>query len=277
MWMPHWGLTRDPFAELASPYVSLPSHNEAVARLVFAVETSQRRAILGAPSGLGKTAVMRRVFGEVLAPSRRLVLVNCPHDGTLLIVRLAERLGQRLALDPSRLAAWRALERALRLASLQGFHVVVIVDDCDDQVDATVRRDLDSLAQLGSTTTAGLTIIQLERTDGESQPVGSGVWSPTIGLERLTRSQTATYLAAKLEWAGSTEQIFTPRAMTRIHALSSGVPRGLEQLASICLIGGAVRGLEVINPELVDAAAPECFTTPWVGPRGSPRAHENVG
>lgn len=259
MWMPHWGLSRDPFAEIGSPYVSLPSHNEAVARLVFAVETSHRRAMFTAPSGLGKTAVMRRVFSEVKSPRRQLVSLSCPSDGTLLFASLAERLGQRTGREPSRLAAWRALERAIRLASLQGYQVVAIIDDCDDQVDATVRRDLDSLPQLGSTMPTGLTIIRLERTDGEAQPVGCAVWSPTISLERLTRSQTETYLATKLEWAGSTERIFTPRAITRIHALSSGVPRGLEQLASICLMAGAVRGLEVINPELVDTAAPECW------------------
>jgi type II secretory pathway predicted ATPase ExeA len=259
VWMPHWGLTRDPFAEIASPYVSLPSHNEAVARLVFAVETSQRRVIFGAAGGLGKTAVLRRVFSEVLSPRRRLTSVSCPHDGTLLFMMLAERLGQRVGREPSRLAAWQALERAIRLASLQGYHVVVNIDDCDDRVDAPVRRDLDLLAQLGSTTTSGLTIIQIECTDGETPPVGWGVWSPNIGLERLTRSETDTYLATKLEWAGSAERIFTPRAVTRIHALSSGVPRGLEQLALLCLMGGAVRGLEVINPELVDAAAPECW------------------
>ena len=60
MWMRHWGLERDPFAEPGSPYVSLPSHDEAVARLVHAIETSQRRAVLTAPAGLGKTAVLRR-------------------------------------------------------------------------------------------------------------------------------------------------------------------------------------------------------------------------
>jgi type II secretory pathway predicted ATPase ExeA len=256
--MTHWGLSRDPFAEIESPYVSLPSHDEAVARLVFAVETSQRRAILAAAGGLGKTAVMRRVSSEVLSPRRRLASVSCPRDGALLFALLAERLGQRVVREPSRLAAWRALERAIRLASLQGYQVVMLIDDCDDQIGATVRRDLDSLAHLGSTTTTGLTIIQFERTQGEAQPFDCGAWSLTIGLERLTRSQAERYLATKLEWAGTTERIFTPRALTRIHALSVGVPRVLEQLASICLMGGAIRGLEVINPEMVDAAAPEC-------------------
>ncbi len=257
MWMLHWGLSRDPFSENESPYVPSPSHHEAVARVVFAVETAQRRAVLSAPAGMGKTVVLHKAVSDLLNPRRRFAAVNCPHDGTLLFALLAERLCQRVGREPSRLGAWRALERAIRLAALQGDQVVLIVDDCDDRLDATVRRDLDSLAQLGSMTSTGLTVVQLERPGIEAPPAAGDLWSAVISLERLTRSQADAYLATKLQWAGGTERIFTPRAITRLHALSLGVPRGLEQLASICLAAGAVRGLEVINPELVDAVAPE--------------------
>jgi MSHA biogenesis protein MshM len=261
VWMRHWGLSRDPFAEFDSRYVSLPSHDEAVARLVFAIETSQRRVILAAPAGLGKTMVLRKALSEALSPRRRFASVSSPRDGALLFTLLAERLGQRVGREPSRLGAWRALERAVRLASLQGFQVVLAIDDCDDQVDESARRDLDSLAHLGSTAHPELAIIQLERTAGEAQSSACGAWSLAIGLERLTRSQAESYLASKLEGAGSTERIFTPRAITRLHALSLGVPRGLEQLISRCLMLGAARGLEVIHPDLVDAVAPEFGTT----------------
>ena len=68
VWMRHWGLGRDPFAEPDSPYVSLPSHDEAVARLVHTIETSQRRAIFTAAAGLGKTTVLRKAFAETQSP-----------------------------------------------------------------------------------------------------------------------------------------------------------------------------------------------------------------
>jgi type II secretory pathway predicted ATPase ExeA len=238
----------------------LPSHDEAVARLVFAIETSQRPVILAAPTGLGKSTVLRKALAEALSPRRRFAHVSYPRDGALLFTLLAERLGQRAGREPSRLAAWRALERAVRLASLHGFQVVLAVDDCDDQVDPTARRDLESLAQLGSTAHTGLAIIQLERTEGEAQSGACGAWSLAIGLERLTRSQAEIFLTTKLERAGSAERIFTARAITRLHALSLGVPRGLEQLTSRCLMLGAARGLEVIYPDLVDAVAPEFGT-----------------
>jgi type II secretory pathway predicted ATPase ExeA len=202
---------------------------------------------------------LRKAFKELAGPRRRIVAVSCPRDGALLFTLLAERLGQRVGREPTRLAAWRALERAIRVASLQGEQVVVIVEDCDEQVDATVRNDLDLLGQLGSTTSAGLTIIQLERTDQEPGPAARMAWAPRIGLNRLTRSEVEHYLTTKIHWAGTAERLFTPRAISRIQALSLGVPRGIEQLASISLMAGAVRGLEVINPELVDAAALECW------------------
>jgi type II secretory pathway predicted ATPase ExeA len=257
--MAHWGLERDPFSEFDSTYVSLPSHDEAVARLSFAVETSKRWVVFAAPPGLGKTVVMRKARAETHSLRRRFVSVSCPHDGTLLFALLAERLDQRVGREPSRLGAWRALERGVRLASLQSIQIVIAVDDCDDKVDAVARRDLESLAHLGSTANAGLTIIQLEQTAGEPEIAARGAWSLAIGLEPLTRSQVETYLTTKLGRAGSAERIFTPRAITRLQALSLGVPRGLEQLASLCLIAGAIRGLEVIHADLVDAVGPECW------------------
>ena len=33
-WMSYWGFERNPFGEHDSPYVSLPSHDEAVARVL---------------------------------------------------------------------------------------------------------------------------------------------------------------------------------------------------------------------------------------------------
>jgi type II secretory pathway predicted ATPase ExeA len=257
VWKSHWGLARDPFDEIESPYVSLPSHDEAVARIAFAVETARSRVVLAAPGGMGKSSVLRKSLGELLRPRRRFVAVSCPREGTLLFTLLAERLGQRTGREPTRVGSWRTLERAFRVASLQSEQVVVIVEDCDEQVDAAVRGDLDLLVRLGSATTAGLTIIQLERIEEEAGPDASMEWAPRIGLERLTRAEAEHYLTTKILWAGSADRLFTPRAITQIQALTLGVPLAIEQLASLCLMAGAVRGLEVINPDLVDAAALE--------------------
>ena len=255
MWMSHWGLSRDPFAESDSSYVSLPSHDEAVARLLFSIEASRRLAVLTGPAGMGKSTVLRKVRVESQNPRRRFASIVCPHDGKLLFAAFAEWLIQRVGRESSRLGSWRALERGLRLASLEGCQLVLVVDDCDDQVGATVLSDLESLARLGLAVNCDLTIILIERNTTTALSAGIDAWSLPIRLERLTRSQAERLLAAKLEQAGNSDGIFTPRAITRLHALSLGVPRKLEQLAFHCLISGAARGLEAIPPDLVDATA----------------------
>src|SRR4051794_19702616 len=42
VWMNHWRLAYDPFHGNRGPYVPLPTHEEAVARLVHAIETGLR-------------------------------------------------------------------------------------------------------------------------------------------------------------------------------------------------------------------------------------------
>ena len=103
------------------------------------------------------------------------------------------------------------------------------IDDCDDQTDATTRRDLDSLAHLGSTASIGLTIIQVERTEGEYERFRDGAWPLTAGLQPLHALRRRRYLAAKLEQAGKFGTNVYTRAITRLQALSLGRPRSLEQ------------------------------------------------
>jgi MSHA biogenesis protein MshM len=257
VWLQHWGLTRDPFAEQGGPYVRLPSHDEAVARLAYSIEASLRRVVLAAPEGLGKTTVLRQALAETRSPSRRFAVVSRPEDGACLFWILVEKLGARLGVEPSRVTVWRELERAIRARSLEGFQVILAIDECDAQTPRLVRQDLAALARLAPNAAPGLTIIQVERTGQEREPAAQEAWTLAVGLEPLTVSQAKQYLLTKLRAAGSGERIFTPRAITRLQCLSRGVPRGLERLATLSLMAGAVRSLEVIPPDVIDGVAIE--------------------
>jgi type II secretory pathway predicted ATPase ExeA len=259
MWLRHWSIDRDPFEGPESPYVPLPSHEEAIARLVHVIEISRGRAMIAAAAGLGKTTVVNRAFSETRSPKRQFASVSWTADATALFAEVAERLGQRVGREPSRLGAWRTLERALRISALLQSQTIVAVDDACRMATSAAGRALDSLVGLGAAAGADLTIIQVARAERPAATEGFAASALAIKLAALTRSQAEDYLAAKLAKAGCTERIFTSRAMTRLHALSRGVPRKLQDLAVLCLVGGAARGLEVIPPELVDGVASECF------------------
>ncbi len=89
MWMHHWGLARDPFASLDSPFVALPAHAEAADRLIQAIETAQPLVILTADAGLGKSTVLRQALARAVQP--------------LAAARFGERCcGKRPALERTR-------------------------------------------------------------------------------------------------------------------------------------------------------------------------------
>ncbi len=74
-----------------------------------------------------------------------------------------------------------------------------------------------------------------------------------FGWIRSPAVRQSAYLAAKLAAAGCNEPVFTPRAITRLHCSTAGVPRAIDQLAACCLMVGAAQGIAAIPPELVDA------------------------
>jgi len=262
MWMRHWDLARDPFAEPGSPYVSLPSHDEAVARLAYAVQTGQPHVVVRAASGMGKTAVLRQAIGQIRGPRCRVAVVSEPPDGATLLGRLADGLGARPGPERSLGQAWRSLERAVRVLCLEGLQVVLAIDDCRGAGGRArnLAPGLVGLERLTPRDRRGVTVIELSRDDADQTTLDDDRWALRAALRPLTRSEAEAYLLQKLAAAGCRKPIFTSRAITRLQSLCAGVPRGLERLATLSLTAGAIHGNEVIPAEIVDGVARE-----WLG------------
>jgi type II secretory pathway predicted ATPase ExeA len=239
----HWRLEGDPFADAGSAFVATPAHVEAVERLAFAVEAGERLAVLEAPAGLGKSVVLARALARARAPSRRFARVVGPGDGDALAAVLAEGLGRRLNGCES---PWRRLGEALQLCRAQRLAVTLSVDDAHaladpDAIDRLLRLD------------PAATLLLVGR-----GPLPEAPWSLRVRLAPLTHSEAGLYLTTKLSAAGRMDPTFTPRAITLLHSLSAGNPRGLDRLAALSLLAGSARRLEMITPDLVEGVAQEC-------------------
>jgi general secretion pathway protein A len=255
MWTRHWGLARDPFSGMDSPYVPLPSHEEALARLIVSVEQRQRVTGLIAGPGMGKTTILRRAITEIRNSRRRALLLQAPSDSGLLLGRIADGLGLPSAVGSDRERLWRALGRALRARAIEGVHVVLVVDGWDTRPDRATMQDMMALLDADGPGSASHSLIRAGTVASDDSANGPEAWAPAIGLERLTRSELERYLGAKIGSAGCRERLFTPRAMSRLHSWSEGIPKAIDELASLSLAAGADQGLEVVTPEVVDGVA----------------------
>ncbi len=257
-WIVHWGLNRDPFVEHGGPYVPVPGHEEAVARLVHAIEAGHRLAVLSAPAGMGKTLVLSRALTEARDSGRRFAMTSNPLEGGHLYSRLAEKLGSRGPVAANRGAAWLALEQAVRGCALQGFQVVLAVDGCASLIIGGAGDDLRRLGQVGASAGGRVTVLLVLGEECLEGDLTYRSWTLAVGLRSLSCSEAETYLTAKLAAAGCREVIFSRRAITRLHLHSRGSPSGLDRLASLCLMAGAYRGLEAISSDVVEGVLGEC-------------------
>ena len=195
MWKRHWRLAGDPFAEVGGPYVGTSGHDEAVARLVDAIEGGQRLAVLAAGAGNGEVdragAGGRRDEGGRTDGSRG---SSRPADGPGLLAGLAAGLGVRVPSAAGRSAAWKALADAVKLCRWQKIHAVLVVDDCQELDDPAGLRDLERLTHLDPAPSALLTVVQSFREpddDDGRQSDPAAAWQLAIRLPRLLRSETA--------------------------------------------------------------------------------------
>jgi type II secretory pathway predicted ATPase ExeA len=254
-WPAYWGLSRDPFLDGEPSEVPLSEQAEAVARLIHLVDCGRRWGLLTGPDGVGKTRVLHRALAEMRRPSRRFVRVSGPIDAASLYARIAEGLGTRAPLGTDRGTAWRLLERAARICAVQGQHLVLAVDEADALFLGGERADLLRLGLLGEVCGGRATVLVVAGDEALGWDGAGPDWSLRLRLRPLILSDARHYLEAKLISAGGGETLFSPRAVHRLHLLSQGTPRGLDRLASLCLMTAAARGLEAVSSELVDGLA----------------------
>lgn len=255
MWLNYWRIVHDPFLDAASVFVPTSVHAEGVARLVHTIETAGRLAEVRGEAGLGKSRILDQSLKESRSPLRRHARVVSPIDGPAMLAALAEGLGIRVAASVGRAEAWRGLADAVRLCRAQRLHVVLAVDGCEALRQPEDQLDLARLAHVDPHPSARVTVLRVRRSSDEADP--PRVACLKVKLGPLTRSDVERYVVTKLSSAGRADPTFTPRALNRLHFLSGGNPANIDRLASLAMMASALRGLEIVTPDVVEGASEE--------------------
>ena len=74
-------------------------------------------------------------------------------------------------------------------------------------------------------------------------------------IEPLDARETTEYINHRLAVAGVEKELFTPRAVMRVHALAGGYPRTVNVLCDHCLLRGYASGIKVIDADTVAVCA----------------------
>ena len=271
MYAGFFGLKHAPFSIAPDPrylYMS-ERHREALAHLLYGIEGGGGFVLLSGEIGAGKTTICR-CFLEQIPPHCRVAYIFNPKltVGDLLrtICREFHVEVRHEGIGPATIKDYLdPLNEYLLRSHADGQHNILIIDEAQN-LTPHVLEQLRLLTNLETTERKLLQIIligQPELRDMVAQPELEQLAQRVIArfhLGALSEAETRHYIAHRMAVAGLKGPLpFSDRALSRIHALTGGVPRRINLLCDRTLLGAYASGQTKVPRAVVDKAAGEVF------------------
>lgn len=258
MYRDYYGLALDPFGmdpNLDFLFIS-HAHEEAVSHIAYGLEQHEPIILITGDIGTGKTVALQRVIAQlsgVFVP----VLINVTTIDFAQFMRLVMfKLGST---EPPHDVSGLLHDFEAKLVECReaGRKILLVVDEaqnCSAVLLESVRLLL-NLAQPGGQALqlvlAGQIGLEGVLAQAELRQFRQRI-RVSYRLECLTREEAEAYIVHRLKVAGRDGQLFEASALDRIFALSSGVPRLVNQLADRALLAGFVENAKRIEASHVE-------------------------
>lgn len=257
-----FGFRERPFGKTPNPAFLYEStqHREALARLEYAVDEKEL-AVLTGDIGSGKTTLSRALIDRVGEARPIVLLINPRLSPSQLLRSFAVGLG----VDPKyyRNDLLDQIHGKLYELYEESREPLLIIDEA--QLIPT-RATFDEIRlltnfQLDEQNLLSVILIGQPELDQRLAHKSQRALSQRIGmrytLTPLDEADTASYIAHRLSVVGGDAALFAPEAVSRIYALSGGVPRLINTLCSTALLEAFEQESRVVLPAMVDSAGRE--------------------
>ena len=262
-WIAHFGFVRTPFSKSLAPselFTRAP-HQEAVARILHCIQESALGVITG-EVGAGKT-VAARAARSTLDPSHyQVIYVANPAFGTRgLYVQVVRALGAQPRYLKAELMAQAADLLAAETAERHRT-VVLIVDEAHllqpDQLEELrlmTNAEMDSASPFAGILIGQPTLARQLRM-GTFAALDQRI-ATRYAIKPMDLAESAAYLRHHMALAGREEPLFADDAVARLHRVSSGLPRALNNAATAALIAAAAAGQNLVDDACAKKAVAE--------------------
>lgn len=259
MFLRYYGLREQPFSTTPDPrylYMSA-SHREALASLIYGIETGRGFVSLIAEPGMGKTTLLFQLLERFRNSARTVFLFQTQGNTREFLTNLISDLG--LAPDDRDVSALqRQLNDILIQEARLGRQFVLVIDEAQNLEDAV----LESVRMLSNFETSRSKLMQivlagqpgladkLARPDLEQLMQRVSV---ICRLKPFNRQEVADYIGHRLRVAGHQgSRLFTPEAIAMIADLSEGIPRNINNICFHALSLGYAKGQKAIDGAVIE-------------------------
>ena len=262
----HYGFTKTPFGRALAPQMlhRHGTHAEAVARISFCVVESALGVVTG-DVGAGKTVAVRAALAGLDSSRHTVIYLGNPAvGGRGLYGCIVTALGgiprfHKAALIPQTMDLLAAEEHErgrLTILVLDEAHLL----DADqlEEIRLLTNSDMDSHSPFACLLVGQPTLrrrIKLGTFAALDQRI-----TLRYGMNGMTDTETASYIAHHLSLAGRSDTLFNEDATALIHQVSRGLPRAVNNLAVQALVAAYAANKALVDESSARAAVAEVTT-----------------
>ncbi|HYO79536.1 MAG TPA: AAA family ATPase [Thermoanaerobaculia bacterium] len=262
MFEDYFGLRAKPFGKTPDPAFLYESrqHREALARLEYAVEEKELALLVG-DIGSGKTTLSRALIDRVGESRPVILLINPRLTPTQLLRAVAAGLG----LEPPRYRHEMLDQIHTKLFALheENREPVLMIDEAQLIPSKATFDEIRLLTNFQLDDQNLLSVVLIGQPELEDR-LDRAAYAPLrqrIGMRYslgpLTVEETIEYVEHRIRAAGGTRNPFAEKAMRAMHAVSGGVPRLINTLATTALLDAFGEDAETIDAARITSAARE--------------------
>ena len=268
MYESYWKFNNKPFENVSDDRFYYPSetHQGALLKLRYAIESRRGAALLAGPSGSGKTLLvraLRKQLSETYSPLLHIVFPQMP--AAELLRYIADGLGttsDAAAAGAAQVSdSVQRIERALADNASAGHHAVIVIDEAQLLAETGALETMRLLLNFETDAQPNLTLLLVGQTSLLPTIDRMGGLEERLGVKTLLRAftaeETAAYVNHRLRAAGSTDTIFQSETVDVIHALSHGIPRRINRLCDLALLVGFAEERTTISPDQIESVSEE--------------------
>ena len=236
-----------------------PQHEEALRRLLYAIEHRKGVAMLTGEVGCGKTTVTKALSNYLKRDQYQFQMISNPAlQPTDLIKAILLKLGDNSSENGSKTVLLDRLQKLLFQNAEQGVFNILAIDEAHVITNQGTLDELRMLLNIQSEDDFLITLVLLGQPPllkniSELQPLKERI-SIKFNLEPLDLDNSMRYVVFRLRCAGASRGIFTREAIETLFDYSGGIPLRINNVCDRSLLIGLSQKAQVVNSKIVKDA-----------------------